>query len=141
MYLLDTNVVSELRKAGSGRADPNVVRWAASVDAAVLHISVITILEIEIGILRLERSDDTQGTALRNWLEQQVLNAFAGRILPVDLTVAQHCARMLVPDPKADRDALIAATAQAHALTVVTRNTTDFEATGIKFLDPWSYRR
>lgn len=137
MYLLDTNVVSELRKAGSGRADPNVVRWAASVDATVLHLSVITIMEIEIGILRLERRDDTRATALRNWLEQQVLNAFAGRILPVDLTVARHCARMLVPDPKADRDALIAATAQMHDLTVVTRNTGDFKATGVTLLDPW----
>lgn len=139
MYMLDTNVVSELRKVGSGRADPAVVRWAASVDAAVLHISVITVMEIEIGILRLECRDATQGRALRNWFEQQVLTTFAGRILPIDLKVALHCARMLVPNPKADRDALIAATAQAYALTVVTRNTADFEATGVKLLDPWGH--
>lgn len=139
MYLLDTNVVSELRKAGTGRADPAVTRWAASVDPATLHLSVITVMEIEIGILRLARKDGAQGELLRNWLERQVLTAFAGRILPVDPAVARRCARMLVPVPKADRDALIAATAQAHGLTVVTRNTADFQATGAELLDPWSY--
>lgn len=139
MYLLDTNVVSELRKAGTGRAEPAVVRWAASVDPAVLHISVITVMEIEIGILRLARRDSTQGKMLRSWLEQQVLTAFPGRILSVDLEVALRWAQMLVPDPKADRDALIAATAQVQGLTVVTRNTADFQATGVKLLDPWRH--
>lgn len=139
MYLLDTNVVSELRKAGTGRADPAVLRWAASVDPADLHISVITVMEIEIGILRLARRHSTQGRMLRTWLEQQVLTAFEGRILPVDLEVALRCAQMLVPDPKADRDAIIAATAHGHGLTVVTRNAADFQATGVKLLDPWSH--
>lgn len=137
MYLLDTNVVSELRKAGSGRADPTVLRWAASVDPAVLHVSVITVMEIEIGILRVAHRDDAQGVLLRGWLERQVLPAFAGRILPVDLSVAMRCAQMLVPDPKADRDALIAATADVHGLTVVTRNTSDFRSSGVELLDPW----
>lgn len=139
MYLLDTNVVSELRKAGTGRADPAVTRWAASVDSPVLHISVITVMEIEIGVLRLARRDSAQGGMLRRWLEQQVLTAFSGRILPVDLAVAMRCAQMLVPDPKADRDALIAATAHVRGLTVVTRNTADFQSTGVTLLDPWSY--
>jgi len=137
VYLLDTNVVSELRKAGSGRADPTVLRWAASVDPAVLHVSVITVMEIEIGILRVAHRDDAQGVLLRGWLERQVLPAFAGRILPVDLSVAMRCAQMLVPDPKADRDALIAATADVHGLTVVTRNTSDFRSSGVELLDPW----
>lgn len=138
MYLLDTNVVSELRKAGTGRADPAVIRWAGSVVPEATHVSVITVMEIEIGILRLARRDSHQGGILRSWLEQQVLTAFAGRILAVDLEVAFRCAQMLVPDPKADRDALIAATAQEHGLTVVTRNTADFQSTGVKLLDPWS---
>ncbi|MFN2322050.1 MAG: type II toxin-antitoxin system VapC family toxin [Trueperaceae bacterium] len=137
MYLLDTNVVAELRKAGSGRADPAVLRWAASVDPAVLHVSVITVMEIEIGILRVAHRDDAQGALLRGWLERQVLPAFAGRILPVDLPVAMRCAQMLVPDPKADRDALIAATADVHGLTVVTCNTSDFRSSGVELLDPW----
>lgn len=139
MYLLDTNVVSELRKAGTGRADPAVTSWAAAVDPLDLYLSVITIMEIEIGVLRLERRDSTRGELLRSWLEHQVLTAFAGRILPVNITVARRCARMLVPDPKADRDALIAATAEAQGLTVVTRNTSDFQATGVRLLDPRGY--
>jgi len=139
VYLLDTNVVSELRKAGTGRADPAVTSWAASVDPIVLYLSVITVMEIEIGILRLERHDSAQGELLRSWLERQVLPAFAGRILPVDVAVARRCARMLVPNPKADRDALIAAIAEERGLTVVTRNTSDFLATGVRLLDPWSY--
>ena len=139
MYLLDTNVVSELRKAGNGRADPSVVRWAASVDPAVLHLSVVSVMEIEIGILRAARRDGAQSDVLRRWLEGQVFAAFAGRILSVDVPVAMRCAHMLVPDPKADRDALIAATAHVHGLIVVTRNTADFRAMGAPLLDPWSF--
>ncbi len=138
MYLLDTNVVSELRKAGTGRADEAVLSWAAAADPDSLHLSVITLMEIEIGILRVERRDSGQGKALRRWFEGQVLTSFAGRILPVDEQVAIRCAQLVVPDPKADRDALIAATAGVHDLTVVTRNTTDFEATGVRLLNPWS---
>lgn len=137
MYLLDTNVVSELRKAGTGRAEPAVVRWASSADTADLHISVITVMEIEISVLRLERRDTVQGAAVRRWLEGNVLPAFAGRVLPIDLTVVRNCALMLVPDPRPERDALIAATARAHDLTVVTRNTADFQMAGIRVLDPW----
>ena len=139
MYLLDTNVVSELRKAGTGRADPAVVRWAASVDPAVLHLSVVSVMEIEIGILRAARRDGAQSDVRRRWLEGQVFAAFAGRILSVDVPVAMRCAQMLVPDPKADRDALIAATAHVHGLIVVTRNTADFRAMGAPLLDPWSF--
>ena len=138
MYLLDTNVVSELRRAGTGRADPTVIRWAASVDPAVLHLSVVSVLEIEIGILRIARRDEIQGNLLRRWLEGPVFGAFAGRILPVDVPVAMRWAQMLVPDPKVDRDALIAATAIVHGLIVVTRNTADFRAMGAPLMDPWS---
>ena len=139
MYLLDTNVVSELRKAKAGKADKNVVVWATNVSADSLFLSVITILELEIGIQLAERRDPTQGTLLRTWLEGHVMHAFSGRILPVDVQVAQRCAKLHVPDPCSDRDALIAATALVHGMSVITRNTTDFQATGVALLNPWHY--
>lgn len=138
MYLLDTNVVSELRKAKAGKADKNVIAWAANVSAASLFLSAITILELETGIQLVERRDHTQGTLLRAWLEGHVLLAFSGRILPVDVLVAQRCAKLHVPDPRSDRDALIAATALVHGMTVVTRNIADFQATGVELLNPWN---
>jgi toxin FitB len=137
MYLLDTNVISELRKAKSGNANQNVLTWANSVSAASLFMSVITVLELETGVLQVERRDPTQGAILRTWLNTHVLPAFAERILPVDTAVAQCCAKLHVPDPHSDRDALIAATALIHGLTVVTRNTSDFVATGVELLDSW----
>lgn len=139
MYVLDTNVVSELRKAGSGKADPQVVAWAASVSAEVLHISAITILELETGVLQVQRRDPKQGAMPRAWLDQQVLPAFSGRVLPVDTAVAQRCAALHVPDPRSERDALIAATALVHGFTVVTRNMADFAATGVALLNPWEF--
>ncbi|WP_404421735.1 type II toxin-antitoxin system VapC family toxin [Thalassospira australica] len=137
MYILDTNVISELRKAGNGKADGNVVRWADSVPTASLYISVVTILEIETGILQLERRDPEQGVMLRDWFENHVLCAFENRILSIDETVVRQCARLHVPDPKSERDSLIAATGLVHGMTVVTRNIRDFEQTGVKLLDPW----
>lgn len=141
MYLLDTNIVSELRKAKAGKADKNVKAWADSVSAVSLFLSAITILELETGILLIERRDPTQGAILRAWLDGHVLPAFSGRILAVDTAVAQRCARLHVPDPRADRDSLIAATALVHGMTVVTRNVADFEATGVEILDPYQHRR
>ena len=137
MFVLDTNVVSELRKIRLGKANPHVEQWADSVDAGSLHVSAITILELEIGILQIERKDPRQSTVLRTWLDTLVLPEFNGRIFPVDTTVAQRCARLHVPDPHAERDALIAATALVHGMTVVTRNVADFEATGVPLLNPW----
>ena len=139
MYLLDTNVISELRKAKSGKADRHVVSWANSVSAARLYVSVISILELETGVLLVERRDPTQGAVLRSWLNAHVLPAFAERIVPVDLAVAQRCARLHVPDPRSDRDAIIAATALVHGMTVVTRNTDDFVPTGVELLNPWLF--
>ena len=138
MYLLDTNVVSELRKAKVGKADRNVVAWATGVPASSLFLSVISILELETGVLLVERRDSAQGAILRAWLAEHVLPSFAGRILVIDTAVAQRCARLHVPDPRADRDALIAATALAHGMTVVTRNVADFEPTGVRILNPWT---
>lgn len=137
MYLLDTNVVSELRKVHSGKADPNVALWAENVDAANLFVSAITIMELELGVLSIERKDATQGAMLRVWLEQHVLPEFSVRTLPIDTTVAQRCARLHIPDKRGERDALIAATALVHGMTVVTRNVADFQSTGVTILNPW----
>ena len=137
MYLLDTNVVSELRKVRAGKADPNVARWADSVDASQLYLSVISVQELELGVLLVERRDAVQGAMLRNWLKDQVLQAFTGRILPVDTRVALRSARMHVPDPHPVRDGLIAATALVHGMTIVTRHVDDFIRTGGMVLNPW----
>ena len=137
MFVLDTNVVSELRKARLGKADSNVTAWAERVDASDLFVSAITIMELELGVLSVERKDATQGAMLRSWLEQQVLPEFAGRTLSVDIAVAQRCARLHVPDRRGERDALIAATALVHGMTVVTRNIADFKPTGVSLINPW----
>ena len=138
MFILATNVVSELRKATAGKADKGVAEWAASVLPGCLFLSAITVLELEMGILQIERRDSTQGAILRAWLDGHVLPAFDGRILAVDAAVAQRCARLHVPDPRSDRDALIAATALVHGMDIVTRNVRDFEPTGVGIINPWS---
>jgi predicted nucleic acid-binding protein len=138
MYLLDTNVVSELRKKDTQRANVNVVRWEQSIPAHRLYLSVISILELEVGILRIERRDPRQGAILRGWLDQLVIPAFADRLLPVDLNIARRAAALHVPDPRPERDAIIAATALEHRMTVVTRNTADFTPTGVPTLNPWN---
>lgn len=137
MYVLDTNVVSELRKIRLGKADSQVAAWADSIEVMDLFLSVITIQELEIGVLLAERRDPSQGALLRLWLNGQVIPAFNGRILDVDTAVAQRSARLHVPDPRPLRDGLIAATALVHSMTVVTRNVADFEPTGVPTLDPW----
>lgn len=137
MYLLDTNVVSELRKAPTGKADPNVINWASNTHPEMLYLSVITVLELEMGILLMERRDQHQGSLLRRWLEHKVLHAFDGRILSVDTAVARKCAELHVPDRRAERDAMIAATALIHRMKVVTRNVADFDQSAIEIVNPW----
>ncbi|MDF2597214.1 MAG: type toxin-antitoxin system VapC family toxin [Methylobacterium brachiatum] len=139
-FLLDTNVVSELRKVGDGRADPNAVRWLSAQDADRFYLSAITVMELDLGIRLAERRDPAQGAHLRAWMNEQVLPEFSGRILPVDTAVALRCAALHVPNPRPERDSLIAATALVHAMTVVTRNGVDFAPTGVRILDPWTSR-
>ena len=138
MQLLDTNVVSELRKIGSRRIDTGVASWAKSTGAGGFFISVVTLMELETGVRLVERRDAKQGAMLRSWLGDKVMPGFAGRILPVDEAVALRCAALHVPDPRPERDALIAATALVHGMTLVTRNVADFEPMGVPLFNPWA---
>ena len=139
MYVLDTNVVSELRKVRSGKANPGVDQWAAQVPSAELFISAITFHELEHGVLLMERSDPAQGALLRTWLDRSVTAAFAHRVLPVDERVARRAAALHVPDPVPFRDALIGGTALAHGMAVVTRDLKDFGGfDGLVVVNPWS---
>jgi predicted nucleic acid-binding protein len=137
MFILDTNVVSELRKTRRGKGDKRVEQWSDSVEVADLFLSAVTILELEIGVLLAERKDPTQGAVLRTWLNSHVLVAFEGRIIPVDATIAQRCAKLHIPNPPPLRDSIIAATALVHGMTVVTRNVQDFSKSGINIINPW----
>lgn len=137
MYLLDTNVISELRKLQIGKADARVEAWAQRTDASDMYLSVITVMESEIGILSLERRDVAQATALRRWFDEQVLPSFQSRVLPIDTAIARCAAGLHVPNRQPERDSLIAATAIVNGMTVITRNGSDFERTGVPVLDPW----
>jgi len=137
MYLLDTNVISELRKIRLGKADTQVARWADSVAVSDLYLSAISVQELATGVLLIERRDGAQGVILRAWLENQALPAFAGRILPVDTAVARRSAALHVPDPHPARDALITATGLVHSMTIVTRNIMDSSYAGVRLINPW----
>ncbi len=138
MFLLDTNVISELRRPD--KANPNVVKWANEIPAVQFFISAISVLEIECGALLMARRDEAQGKILRAWIDDHILSRFESRILAVDSVVALRCARLHVPDPSSERDALIGATALVHGMTVVTRNISDFERSGVVILNPWDIR-
>ena len=137
MFLLDTNVVSELRKVGSNRVDSQVEKWAKSTPGEQTFISVITVFELERSVLLKEQRDQLQGSILRKWLNDHVLINYAERIIPVSIGIAQRCALLHAPDPMPAYDAMIAATALEHGLTLVTRNTGDFDRMGVKLLNPW----
>lgn len=138
MFLLDTNVISELRKVGSNRVDSQVEKWAKSIPGVQTFVSAITIFELERGVLLIERRDPMQGSILRQWLNNRVLTEYGDRIIPINTNIARRCASLHVPDPMPDYDALIAATALEHCLTLVTRNTKDFDKIAVKLLNPWS---
>lgn len=137
MFLLDTNVISELRKTTENKINPGVKEWAETKMPSTMFLSVITIFELELGILRLERRDKKQGQILRKWLSQLVLPAFVDRVLPINTAIAVRSASLHIPNPSSNRDSMIAATAIEHDLTLVTRNTVDFDPTKVKLINPW----
>lgn len=139
MYLLDTNVLSEMRKYESGRIDRAVAAWVRSVAKEDLYLSVMTIIEIELGIAKLERHDAPQAALLRRWLREHVEPVFSDALLPLDLSIARRCGPLHVPDPRPERDAWIAATALEHDLIVTTRNGKDFAGTGVTIVNPWDH--
>lgn len=139
MFILDTNVISELRKAKAGKANRGVTDWASDVPAALMFMSVISLHELEHGVLLAERRDPAQGKVLRQWLDESVAVAFADRLLPVDERVAREAAALHVPDPAPFRDALIAATAKVHGMSVITRNVNDFDRFAeLSVTNPWT---
>lgn len=141
MFLLDTNVISELRKAGDGKADVQVVSWLSAVDAATFYVSAVTLMEIELGVLLMERRDVAQGARLRIWMDSHVLPEFQDRTVLIDRAVALACARLHAPDPRPERDALIGACAIVHGMTLVTRNVADFAPMGLTVVNPWNHDR
>lgn len=138
MYLLDTNVLSEIRKIGAGRADPGVTAWAAMMDVREAFLSVVTIMELRRGMLSLARRDQEQATRIGAWLERDVIKVFRERILGTDLDTALICAKLHVGGRRPDNDAWIAATAIQHGLTVVTRNVVDFESLAVPLFNPFA---
>ncbi|MBS0571867.1 MAG: type II toxin-antitoxin system VapC family toxin [Proteobacteria bacterium] len=141
MYLLDSNIISELRKVSTGRANPGVVAWAESVPPESLFMSAITLMELDKGVQLKARQDPVAGAVLRRWLAEKVYPSFQGRVLAVDAAVALENAGYHVPDPRPLADSMIAATAKVHGLYVVTRNVRDFEpfeAHGLRVLNPWA---
>ena len=141
MFVLDTDVVSELRKVAAGKGHRQVAAWSGQVALGETFLASITIHELELGILLLERKDKRRGAILRAWIDTRVLTEFEGRILPIDVAVARRCAKLHVPDPRPMRDALIAATALVHSMTVVTRNVRGFEPMGVEILNPWEWEK
>lgn len=140
MFLLDTNVVSEGRKLGTARIDPDVARWFDKIDVETTFVSAMTVFELEVGVRRIERRDAAQGVLLRRWLDDQVLTTFERRILPLSGAVALICAGLHIPDPKSERDAWIAATAIDARLTLVSRNVDDFIGMDVQLLNPFTRR-
>lgn len=138
MYLLDTNIVSEGRKLGTPRVDPNAARWLERIDVETSFLSAMTVFELERGVRQMERRDTAQGSVLRRWLDDQVMAAFEHRVLPLSRAVALVCAGLHIPDPKSERDAWIAATAIEAGLILATRNVGDFAETGVKLVDPFA---
>jgi hypothetical protein len=134
-YLLDTNVISELRKGE--RADPSVSTWFAGLADDEIFLSVLTIGEIRRGVENVRRRDPGSAAALESWLSR-LNEAHSDRIVPVDRAVAEEWGRMGVPDPLPVIDGLLAATAKALGLTFVTRNVADVEGTGVELLNPFA---
>jgi len=144
MYLLDTNVISEMRKPRTAQQqrrgmNSSVATWADNTPSESMYLSAISLMEVEVGTLQMERKDIAQGAVLRKWMNDRLMPAFGSRVLIVDSQIALRCAFLQVPNPKSYRDSLIAATAIVHGMTLVTRNTADFQMPGVTVLNPWEY--
>ncbi len=138
MHLLDTDLVFELRNAKAGATDPGLATWAAKAARTSLFVSALTLLELETAVTRAERQDKPRGAALRDWLDSRVMPAFDGRILPVDAAVVRRRAHVPLADP---RDALLAATALEHGLTLTTRDAAAFaKVPRLKVFNPIGYQ-
>jgi toxin FitB len=137
MFLLDTNVLSETRKLAKGIGSDQVKEWFTAQQSQDLYISVISLFEIERGILLLQRRDKPQAAILQKWFAQKLKPEFKSQTLGIDERIASECAALHVPDPKPYMDALIAATARVHDFTLITRNTKDFEPMGARCINPW----
>lgn len=135
-YLLDTNVVSALRR--KDRADKRVLDWFERFAGAEFFVSVLTMMEIEIGVRRLELYDKPQAAIIRAWKDGPLESQFRGRSVNVDREIAECCAALHAPDPRPEIDALIAATAIVRRLTLVTRNERDFAGMPVTVVNPWS---
>ena len=135
MYLLDTNIISETRRPD--RTNPALKAWLAKQAQSGLYTSAVVMMELERGVLGMERKDKAQGAVLRRWLDNIIKPAFSGRILPADADTATVCAALHIPDKAPENDAWIAATAKQHGLTLATRNIKDFEHSGVKLINPF----
>lgn len=135
MYLLDTDVLSASRRPE--KAAPRFAAWVAESDPREMYLSAVSLLEVRVGALRIARRDGAQASVLDLWIRDHVLRRFQGRILPFDEETASRCAPLHVPDPRPERDAMIAATALHHGMILVTRNARDFAAMGVPYLNPW----
>ena len=135
-FLLDTNVVSELRRGA--KCDARVAAWQAAHSPSVCHLSVISLMEIRLGIELVRRRDPKHGEILQSWYDTKVRSAFSKRTLPVTPEIAEKCAELHAERTRPFRDSLILATALSHNLTVVTRNTKDFSDSAARILNPWA---
>jgi toxin FitB len=136
VYLLDTNVVSEMKRISAGHGNAQVAQWLGQVEGSALYISATTVLELELGCLLMERRDNLQGEVLRRWLSA-LMDHYHDRIIAIDTAVAIQAAALHVPNPRESHDALIAATALTHRYAVVTRNVDDFSIDDLKVINPW----
>lgn len=137
MYLLDTAIVFDLRDARSARGDPGLVAWAGEVAREQLFLSAISLVELEAAATQAARRDKPTGAALRDWIDERVVPTFDGHVLPLDAAVARRRGQVALADT---RDALFAATALEHGLTLVTRNVAAFKGARIKLFDPSGYQ-